>query len=59
MVEKICLSVKKFVSEDCGKSDQIFHLTTNLGYRLFEKIDMGKDYLINYFVIYIFVGIEY
>ena len=53
MVEKICLSVKKFVSEDCGKSDQIFHLTTNLGYRLFEKIDMGKDYLINYFVIYI------
>ena len=52
IINKICLSVKNFVYDQCGKSDQIFHLATNLDYRLSEKIGMGKDYLINYFVIF-------
>ena len=52
IVEKICLSVKEFVSEGCGKFDQIYHIQSSLEYRLVEKINFGKIYLIKYFFVY-------
>ena len=54
-VENICLSVKEFASYECGKSDQIMHLNdsnTGIYDRLFEKINLGPKYLLNYFIIY-------
>ena len=54
-VENICLSVKEFASHECGKSDQIMHLNdsnTGIYDRLFEKINLGPKYLLNYFIIY-------
>ena len=53
LINTICLSVKNFVSDQCGKSDQIFHLATDLQYRLSEKKIMGMEYLFNYFTIYL------
>ena len=54
-IDNICLSVKEFASPDCGKGDQIYHLSdenTNIYDRLFEKINLGTEYLFNYFIIY-------
>ena len=54
-VENICLSVKEFASQECGKSDQIMHLNdanTGIYQRLYEKINLGPKYLLNYFIIY-------
>ena len=53
IVENICFSVKEFVSNNCGKSDQILWLTKNLEDRFFEKINMGNNYMVNYFIIYL------
>ena len=54
-IDNICLSVKDFVSENCATGGQIYHLSdsnTNIRYRLFEKINLGSNYIINYFIIY-------
>jgi len=54
-IDNICLSVKEFVSDQCGKGDQIKHLNdanTGIYARLFEKINLGSQYLLNYFIIY-------
>tara|TARA_Y100000590_G_scaffold181313_1_gene206666 strand:- start:60 stop:1247 length:1188 start_codon:yes stop_codon:yes gene_type:complete len=53
IVENICFSVKEFVSKNCGKSDQILWLTKSLDDRFFEKINMGNNYMVNYFIIYL------
>ena len=53
IVENICFSVKEFVLKNCGKSDQILWLTKSLDDRFFEKINMGNNYMVNYFIIYL------
>ena len=54
-IDNICLSIKKYVSENCGNGDQIYHLSdvnTGINFRLFEKLNLGSEYLLNYFIIY-------
>ncbi len=52
IIEQICLSVKEFVSENCGKTDQIAWLDSNLDHRIFFHLYVFKEIFPNNLFIY-------
>ena len=56
-IKKICESVKEFSSENCGKSGQIFLLNLTAQGYLVEKLNIGENFLRNYFIVYIISAI--
>jgi len=56
-IKKICESVKEFSSENCGKSGQIFVLNLTAQGYLVEKLNIGENFLRNYFIVYIISAI--
>ena len=52
IIEQICLSVKEFVSENCGKTDQIAWLDSKLDHRIFFHLSVFKEIFPNNLFIY-------
>mgnify|MGYP001258665101 FL=1 len=52
IIEQICLSVKEFASENCGKTDQIAWLDSNLDHRIFFHLYVFKEIFPNNLFIY-------
>ena len=52
IIEQICLSVKEFASENCGKIGQIAWLDSNLDHRIFFHLHVFKEIFPNNLFIY-------